>query len=47
MSLDVYSHVIAVEEIEPQTLRGLIEGVGSAATPGGDAPVMHKADVQE
>jgi integrase len=45
MSLDVYSHVIAVEELEPETLRSLIEGADSA-TRDGDVPVMHRADVQ-
>jgi integrase len=47
MSLDVYSHVIAVEEIEPETLRGLIENAESALpTAAGDAPVMHGGDIE-
>jgi hypothetical protein len=41
--LYVYSHVIAVEEIEPETLRGLTEEADALPTTAGDAP----ADIEE
>jgi integrase len=44
MSLDIYSHVIAVDEIDPETFRAVIEDIGSTRTTlPGDAPVMHEA----
>jgi hypothetical protein len=48
MSLDVYSHAIAVQEIDVKALRELLEAAAPAsAVPAGDAPVMHEAHLAE
>lgn len=42
MSLDVYSHFIVPDEVDPTTLEALVSGaVGVAQRRGRDAPVMH------
>jgi hypothetical protein len=47
MSLDVYSHAIAVQEIDVKALRELLEAAPASAVPAGDAPVMHEAHLAE
>jgi integrase len=48
MSLDVYSHVIAVEEIDVEALRELLKAAAPAAAVfAGDAPVMHEPHFAE
>ena len=43
MSLDVYSHVIVPDEVNPETLKVLLSGADAALERAPrDAPVMHR-----
>jgi hypothetical protein len=43
MSLDVYSHVIVPDEVDPELLKRLLSGAEAASERAPrDAPVMHR-----